>query len=72
MENSGASYYKILWRFRKILLFFYGLLQDNLQPNKFGRDITLKNILLVEIGSHLLSFFSKSECKLHENPLNTP
>ena len=47
-------------------------MQDSLLPNKFGGDITLTNILLVEIGNHLLSFFSKSECKLHENPLSTP
>ena len=51
---------------------FYALLQDNLLPNKFGGDITLTNILLAEIGNHHLSFFSKSECKLHENPLSTP
>ena len=51
---------------------FYGLLQDNLLLNKFGGDITLTNILLAEIGNHLLPFFSKSECKLHENPLRTP
>ena len=51
---------------------FYGLSQDNLLPNKFGGDITLTNILLAGIGNHLLSFFSKSECKLHENPLSTP
>ena len=46
---------------------FYGLLQDNLLPNKFGRDITLTNILLAEIGNHL-----HLHCKLHENPLSTP
>ena len=51
---------------------FYGLLQDNLLPNKYVGDITLTNILLAETGNHLLSFFSKSECKLHENPLSTP
>ena len=51
---------------------FYSLLQDNLLPSKFGGDITLTNILLAEIGNHLLSFFSKSECKLPENPLITP
>ena len=51
---------------------FYGLLQDNLMSNKCGADVTLTNILLAEIGNHLLSFFSKSECKLHENPLSTP
>ena len=73
MGNSGGSYYKISWRCRKTLLFFYGLLQDDLLPNKFGADIiTLTNILLAEIGNHLLSFFSKSECKLHKNPLSVP
>ena len=51
---------------------FYGLLQDNLLPNKFVGDITLIDILLAEIGNHLLSFFRKSECKLHGNPLSTP
>ena len=50
---------------------FYGLLQDNLLPNKFVGDITLIDILLAEIGNHLLSFFRKSECKLHGNPLST-
>ena len=51
---------------------FYGLLQDNLLPNKFVGDITLIDILLAEIGNHLLSFFRMSECKLHGNPLSTP
>ena len=37
---------------------FYGLLQDNLLPNKFGGDITLMIILLAEIGNHLLSFLA--------------
>ena len=41
----------------KIYCSFYGLLQDSLLPNKFGRDITLMNISLAEIGNHLLSFF---------------
>ena len=50
---------------------FYGLLQDNILSNKFGGDISLTNILLAEIGNHLLSFFNKSECKLQENPLST-
>ena len=36
---------------------FHGLLQDNLLPNKLGGDITLTNILLAEIGNHLLPFF---------------
>ena len=50
---------------------FHGLLQDNLLTNKFGGDITLTNILLTEMGNHLLSFFSKTGRKLHENPLST-
>ena len=37
---------------------FYGLLQDNLLPNKFDGDITLTNMLLAEIGNHLLSFLA--------------
>ena len=60
MGNSGAS------------CSFYGLLQDNLLPNKFGGDITLTNILLAETGSLFCLFFSKSECKPHANPLSTP
>ena len=51
---------------------FYCLLQGNLLPSKFGGDMTLTNILLAEIGNQLLPFFSKSECKLHENPLSAP
>ena len=31
-----------------------------------------QRILLAEIGNHLSSFFSKSECKLHENLLTIP
>ena len=60
MGNSGTS------------CSFYGLLQDNLLPNKFGGDITLTNILLAETGSLFCLFFSKSECKPHANPLSTP
>ena len=56
----------------KFYCYFYGFFQDKLLPNKFGGDITLTNILLAGIGNHLLSFFSKSECKLHKNPLSTP
>lgn len=41
-----------------MLLLFYGLLKDNLLPNKFGGDLALtSNILAEEIGNHLLSFF---------------
>ena len=57
---------------KKICCSFYGLLQDNLLPNKFGGDITLASILLAKIGNHRSSSFSKSECKLHENPFSTP
>ena len=51
---------------------FYGLLQDNLLPNKFSGDTTLTNILLAETGSLFCLFLSKSECKRHANPLSTP
>ena len=37
--------------------YFYGLLQDNLLPNKFGGDITLTNKLLAEIGKPSFVFF---------------
>ena len=50
---------------------FYGLLQDNLLPNKFGGDITSKYIISRNWKPPFV-FFSKSECKLHENPLSTP
>ena len=54
-----------------MLLLFYGLLKDNLQPNKFGGDLALtSNILAEEIGNHLCPFFSKSECQLHENAVH--
>ena len=43
---------------KKICCSFYGLLQDNLLPNKFGGDINLTNILLAEIGNDLLSFLA--------------
>ena len=32
----------------------YGLFQENLLPKKFGGDITLTNILLPEVGNHIL------------------
>ena len=35
---------------------FYGLLQDNILPNKFGGDITLTNMLLAEIENQKPSF----------------
>ena len=34
--------------------------------------VPLTNTLLAEIGNYLLSCFSKSKCKLHENPLSIP
>ena len=46
---------------------FYGLLQDNLLPQKFDGDITISNILLTEIGNHILSFLSKSKFQPLEN-----
>ena len=44
---------------------FYGLLQENLLPQKFNGDITVTNILMQEIANHLFISFSKSksECK---------
>ena len=33
---------------------FCGLLQENLQPNEFGGDITLTNVLLSEVSNHIL------------------
>ena len=32
---------------------FYGLLQKNLLPKKFGGDIPLTNALLPEVGNHV-------------------
>ena len=42
---------------------FYGLLQENLRPKKFGGDITLTNILLPEVGNHILMHLSTK--KIH-------
>ena len=36
----------------------YGLFQENLLPKKFGGDITLTNILLPEVGNHILMHLS--------------
>ena len=36
----------------------YGLLQENLLPKQFGGDITLTNILLPEVGNHILRHLS--------------
>ena len=33
---------------------FCGLLQENLQPNEFGGDITLTNVFLSEVSNHIL------------------
>ena len=46
---------------------FYGLLQENLLPKKFGGDITLTNILLPEVCNHILMHLSTK--KIHyDNP----
>ena len=42
---------------------FYGLLQENLLPKKFGGDITLTDILLPEVGNHILMHLSTK--KIH-------
>ena len=45
---------------------FCGLLQENLQPNEFGGDITLTNVLLSEVSNHILmpkNKLSESELK---------
>ena len=39
---------------------FYGLLHENLLPQKFKGDITVSNILLPEIANHLLIRHAKS------------
>ena len=45
----------------------YGLLQENLLPKKFGGEITLTNILLPEVGNHILIHLSTK--KVHyDNP----
>ena len=46
---------------------FYGLLQENLSPKKFGGDITLTSILLPEVDNHILMHISTK--KVHNaNP----
>ena len=43
-------------------------MQENLLPKKFGGDITLTNILLPEIGNHILMHLSTK--KIHnDNPI---
>ena len=37
---------------------FYGLLQENLQPKKFGGDFALTNILLTDVNNHILVHLS--------------
>ena len=39
---------------------FYGLLQENLPPRKFGGDIALTYVLLPEVGNHILMRLSLS------------
>ena len=47
---------------------FYGLLQENLPPKKFGCDITLTNILLSEVGNYISMHLSIK--KVHyDNPI---
>ena len=47
---------------------FYGLLQENLPPKKFGGDITLTNILLSEVGNYISMHLSIK--KVHyDNPI---
>ena len=46
---------------------FYDLLQENLLPKQFGGDITLRDILLPEVGNHILMYLSTK--KVHyDNP----
>ena len=48
---------------------FYGLLQENLPPRKFGGDIALTYVLLSEVGNHILMHLSLSTQKVHyDNP----
>ena len=37
---------------------FYGILQEHLLPKKFGGDIILTNILLPDVGNHILMHLS--------------
>ena len=46
---------------------FYSLLQENLLSKKFGGDITLTNILLPEVGNHILMHFSTKQVH-YDNP----
>ena len=46
---------------------FYGLLQENLPPKKFGGHIILTNILLPEVGNHILMHLSTKKV-YYDNP----
>ena len=46
---------------------FYGLLQENLPPKKFGGDIALTNISLAEIDNHNLMHLSTKNVH-YDNP----
>ena len=49
---------------------FYALLQAKLLPKKFGGDITLTNILLPEVGNHILMHLSTKKAH-YDNPTIT-
>ena len=53
-HGNAVNYYSI----------FYGLLRENLLPKTFGGDITLTNILLPEVGNHILMHFSTTKILL--------
>ena len=44
----------------KYYMSFYGLLHENLLPYKSEADITVTNILLPKIATHLLIYYAKS------------
>ena len=46
---------------------FYDLLQENLLPKQFGGDITLRDILLPEVGNHILMYLSTKKVR-YDNP----
>ena len=53
-HGNAVNYYSI----------FYGLLRENLLTKTFGGDITLTNILLPEVGNHILMHFSTTKILL--------
>ena len=53
-HGNAVNYYSI----------FYGLLREDLLPKTFGGDITLTNILLPEVGNHILMHFSTTKILL--------